>query len=464
MTEMHVSTPSSETMAWPVATNGRSIGEQSGPRLALRLLGEIEVVRGGESVTLPPSRKARALLAYLAVTRRAHRRDRLCSMFWDIVDDPRGALRSSLSMLRPIVNGPQRRRIIAEHDSVRFDGSDVQIDLLAVRRALAHGVNGASTEELERAAASFRGEFAEGLDLSNCPDFRAWCMAEREEGCRLQVLILKTLIERYATAPEAALPYARALVGVDAAEASAHITFLRLLVASGRQREAKDQREVSLRLLGEISAEATLELGRAWRSIVGRPVASDHTCAPPPAESGELPKRTSVTFEALLGNGPGQRAEPEKVAQAEPDTQRAADSGRKHIAVLPFINMSGDAGQEYFADGITEDIITDLSRVSALFVVPRNSASKYKGKTAEIGEVVQKLNVRHILQGSVRKDAGRIRINVQLIDGATGDHLWAERFDRDVSDIFALQDDISKTVVAALKLKLLPAGRAPKLA
>jgi adenylate cyclase len=79
----------------------------------------------------------------------------------------------------------------------------------------------------------------------------------------------------------------------------------------------------------------------------------------------------------------------------------------------------------------------------------------------EIGEIVQKLNVKHILQGSVRKEAGRIRINVQLIDGTTGDHLWAERFDRDVSDIVALQDDISKTVVAALKLKLLPAGRMP---
>jgi TolB-like protein/DNA-binding SARP family transcriptional activator len=425
-------------------------------------LGEIEVVRGGESVTLPPSRKARALLAYLAVTRRAHRRDRLCSMFWDIVDDPRGALRSSLSVLRPIVNGPQRRRIVAEHDSVRFDGSDVQIDLLAVRRALTPGVNGASTEELERAAASFRGEFAEGLDLSNCPDFRAWCMAEREEVRRLQVLILKTLIERHATAPEAALPHARALVGVDAAEASAHITFLRLLVASGRQREAKDQREVSLRLLGETSADAARELDRAWRSIVGRPVASDHTRAPSPAESGELPKRISVTVEAPRGKGAEQQAEPEKVAPAEPYTQRVADSARRHIAVLPFINMSGDAGQEYFADGITEDIITDLSRVSALLVVPRNSACKYKGKTAEIGEIVQKLNVRHILQGSVRKEAGRMRINVQLIDGTTGDHLWAERFDRDVSGIFALHDDISKNVVAALNLKLLPAGRVPK--
>jgi TolB-like protein/DNA-binding SARP family transcriptional activator len=404
-------------------------------------LGEIEVVRGGESVALPPSRKARALLVYLAVTRRPHRRDRLCSMLWDIADDPRGALRSSLSMLRRILDGPQQRRIVTEHDSVRFDCTDAEIDLLSVRRALAHGVNRASTEELERAAALFRGDFAEGLDLSNCPDFQAWCMAEREEERRLRVLILQTLIERHATAPEAALPHARALVGLDADEASAHATFLRLLVASGRRREAKDQRDVSLKLLGETSADAARELTRVWRSIVVRPVASDHTCAPPPPESGELPKGTSGTVVAPLGKGPDQRAETEKVAPAEPYIQRAADSGRRRIAVLPFTNMSGEAGQEYFADGITEEITTDLSRVSTLFVVPRTTACKYRGETVEIGEIVQKLNVRHILQGSVRKEGSRIRINMQLIDGATGDHLWAERFDRDVSDIFALQDE-----------------------
>jgi adenylate cyclase len=118
--------------------------------------------------------------------------------------------------------------------------------------------------------------------------------------------------------------------------------------------------------------------------------------------------------------------------------------------------MSDDTEQDYFADGITEDIITDLSQVSALFVVPRNTAFTYKGKPAEIGQVARRLNVGYVLQGSVRKAFNQIRINVQLVDGASGDHLWAERFNRQFEDIFALQDDISKNVVAALKLKLLP--------
>jgi adenylate cyclase len=126
------------------------------------------------------------------------------------------------------------------------------------------------------------------------------------------------------------------------------------------------------------------------------------------------------------------------------------------ICVLPFVNMSGDAEQEYFSDGISEDIITDLSKVSALFVVARNTAFTFKGKAVEVTEVARKLNVSHVLEGSVRKAGNRVRITAQLIDGATGGHVWAERYDRDLTDIFALQDEISEAIVKALKLKLLP--------
>jgi adenylate cyclase len=134
-----------------------------------------------------------------------------------------------------------------------------------------------------------------------------------------------------------------------------------------------------------------------------------------------------------------------------------ADQLRKlSICVLPFANMSGDAEQEYFSDGISEDIITDLSKVSALAVISRNSAFMYKGKHVDLPKVARELKVSHVLEGSVRKSGGRVRINAQLIDGATNDHVWAERYDRDLSDIFALQDEISEAIVNALKLKLLP--------
>jgi adenylate cyclase len=129
---------------------------------------------------------------------------------------------------------------------------------------------------------------------------------------------------------------------------------------------------------------------------------------------------------------------------------------RVAICVLPFANMSGDQEQEYFSDGITEDIITDLSKVSALSVVSRNSAFMYKGKHVDVPKLARELKVGHILEGSVRKAGGRVRITAQLVDGSNNDHVWAERYDRDLNDIFTLQDEISEAIVKALKLKLLP--------
>jgi adenylate cyclase len=133
---------------------------------------------------------------------------------------------------------------------------------------------------------------------------------------------------------------------------------------------------------------------------------------------------------------------------------------RRTVAVLPFANMSGDPEQEYFSDGITEDIITNLSKISALGVTARNTSFQFKGRAVDVPQIARQLKVSHVLEGSVRKAGGRVRITAQLIDGATGEHLWAERYDRDLSDVFAVQDEISETIVAVLKLKLLPEEKA----
>jgi adenylate cyclase len=121
--------------------------------------------------------------------------------------------------------------------------------------------------------------------------------------------------------------------------------------------------------------------------------------------------------------------------------------------------MSGDPEQEYFSDGITEDIITDLSKVSALLVIARNTAFTFKGKVMDVKDVARALDVTHVMEGSVRKAGDRVRITAQLIDSATGGHVWADRYDRDLTDIFAIQDEISKAIVAALRVKLLPAEK-----
>ncbi|MER9403800.1 adenylate/guanylate cyclase domain-containing protein [Mesorhizobium caraganae] len=143
-------------------------------------------------------------------------------------------------------------------------------------------------------------------------------------------------------------------------------------------------------------------------------------------------------------------------ATPEPATSRPATTAppKLSIAVLPFANMSGDAEQDYFADGISEDIITALSKLSQLFVIARNSSFTFKGQNVHVQDVGAKLGVRHVLEGSVRKSGNRVRITAQLIDATTGGHLWAERFDRDLTDIFAVQDDVTQQIVGALALNL----------
>ena len=156
-------------------------------------------------------------------------------------------------------------------------------------------------------------------------------------------------------------------------------------------------------------------------------------------------RKLLASVEALAGPG-----------EARESHRHGAGPHGLSVCVLPFQNMSGDAEQEYFSDGISEDITTDLSKVSALAVVARNTAFMFKGQSVDVGEVGRKLGVSHVLEGSVRKAGDRVRITAQLIDAASGDHLWAERYDRDLTDIFAIQDEISKAIVEALKVKLLP--------
>lgn len=137
-------------------------------------------------------------------------------------------------------------------------------------------------------------------------------------------------------------------------------------------------------------------------------------------------------------------------------TRAQAPADKPSIAILPFSNLSGDPEQQYFGDGIAEDVITDLSKVSGLFVIARNSAFIYRGKAVKVQDICRELGVRFVLEGSVRKSGDRVRISAQLIDGATGGHLWAERYDRSLTDIFAVQDEVTREIVSTLAIRLTP--------
>jgi adenylate cyclase len=162
----------------------------------------------------------------------------------------------------------------------------------------------------------------------------------------------------------------------------------------------------------------------------------------------EAQKRRLLAGLTLAGLESGPTEAPERPTTSHP-TLPPPD--KPSIAVLPFQNMSGDPEQDYFADGVVEEIITELSRHKSLFVIARNSSFTYKGKLVDIKQVGRELGVRYVLEGSVRKAGGRVRITAQLIDSITGAHVWADRFDRELSDIFALQDDVTRSVVTAVE-------------
>ena len=147
-----------------------------------------------------------------------------------------------------------------------------------------------------------------------------------------------------------------------------------------------------------------------------------------------MPATTTETVERSLCGGRRSLALPDKPS----------------IAVLAFTNMSGDPEQEYFSDGIADDIITELSRSRSLFVIARNSSFTYKGRAVDIRQVARELGVRYVLEGSVRRSGGRVRVTAQLIDAETGNHIWAERYDRAAEDVFAVQDEITAAVVMAI--------------
>ncbi len=240
-------------------------------QLAVRLLGELEVARGSRRLELPQSKKTRALLAFLVVTGRSHRRERLCELLWDVTDDPRGALRWSLSRLRTLVNEPGTCRILADRSTVAFQPEEAAVDLSELRQSLARGTEAKPVQELEKLAAMFRGEFLEGLDLPDFHHFHSWCIAEREQARTEHAAILGALIARLSSRPRDALPYARVLVRIDPLNESAHANLVRLLAAAGKRAEAEQQHAASDRLLKELGAPRSKELEEARRLLVARP-------------------------------------------------------------------------------------------------------------------------------------------------------------------------------------------------
>jgi adenylate cyclase len=414
-----------ESMERAMESTGRSPAE-TGQALEIRFFGPLAVRRKGVTLTLPASRKARALLAYLALSPHPAPRSQLCDLLWDAPNDPRGELRWCLSKIRSLVDDPGRRRVQAQGETLTLDLADCFVDAAAVVRASQEGFETFTPVRLKALADLIAGDFLAGLEIDRNPAFEGWLVAQRRRFRDLHASLLEYLTRRLPD--DEARIYLDCWLQLAPFDLLPHKALLTALAAQNRIREGEEHLAATAR---QFDAEGVdfAPLRAAWHSARGRSAAT-----PASRAIGAEDKAAPAILLSL----------PVKPS----------------IAVLPFTNMSNDRQDESFADGLTEDLITDLSRNAGLFVIARNSVFVYKGQSVDVRQVSQELGVRYVLEGSARRASGRVRINAQLIDAVAGKHVWAERFDRTLEDIFAVQDEVNGRIVEALIGRLtVPAPR-----
>jgi TolB-like protein/DNA-binding SARP family transcriptional activator len=386
----------------------------------LAILGVFELRDSAGRVMDLPGQKDRALLAYLASPPGVSRaREALASLFWGDHGgvQARDNLKHALSRLRQSLGQAGSTSIIADRQTVRLEGGAVEVDGASFEQLLRIG----TTQSLAEAVALYRGELLEGINVRSAL-FEEWLLSERRRLQRLYEGTLVRLIEISGREGrrDAAANAARLLLASDPANEAACRGLMRCHADEGRPAQA-------LKVYDELCARLRKELGVAPEQETTRLV-------------DDIRQRSTPLSSArkTLPAGDG------------PDHAGSFSSGRPSLAVLPFDNLSGDPEKQYFTDGISDDIITELSRFRSLFVVARQSCFAFRGKPLKVQDIGRELGVAYIVEGSARRVQDRVRINAQLVDVATGNQLWAERYDREVSDILAVQDEVAQSVAVAV--------------
>ncbi len=400
-----------------------------GTLLQLRLLGPMRVDIGAGEALLA-ARKSRALLAYLALRRGAQvPRQTLIGLLWGnrSEDQARASLRQTLSALRKELGPLSEEFLITSNDNISLETAGVWVDVDALNAA----VQTPETANLESVASLFRGDLLEGLTLSEGA-FDQWLLAERERARSQMLRVWGALVkeqEQDNRIEEAITNCAKALA-LDPFQESMHRLLIGLYMKQGRQDAALAQFEQCRRILADqlnaMPEQATLEL---LAEVKRRRLQSTTPATPRPRTTmghGMAPDNVSTTPELAIPDQPS-------------------------IAVLPFTNMSSEPEQEFFSDGISEDIITELGRYKELFVIARNSSFAFKHAVIDSREVGRTLGVRYLLEGSVRKIGNRIRVTAQLVDTVQAKQVWADRYDRDVIDLFDIQDELTRSIVSTVK-------------
>ncbi|KGD87923.1 transcriptional regulator [Achromobacter sp. RTa] len=390
----------------------------------LRMLGPLTIRRAGSVVALPPSRKLRALIAYLALAPQAVMRAHLCELLWDVPNDPRGELRWCLSKARSLLDEPGRRRIETAQDTVRLALGDCHVDVIEIGRAMQHGIDTLDAQRLRALSTLFTGDFLEGLEIDRNPFFNNWLTAQRRRLRACQVAVLEHLAARLAAGSAESFACLDQWLQLAPFDRRAHELMLDSLAHRGQWREGQEHLAAAVRAF-EAEGLDWRPLREAWRDAKAR------------RATGPAGAETSAK-EAAPRPGPPDGA--------------LERSGRASIAVMPFVDEAAQRGvRGGLADGLAYDIITRLAKLRSLFVIAQGTVFALDQRSVGPEEAGRTLNVDYVVSGTLLRQDKRLAVSVELVESRTARIVWADVFDHKLDDAFLALDEIGNRIVASIE-------------
>ncbi|MBA3591691.1 MAG: transcriptional regulator, partial [Methylibium sp.] len=409
------------------------------------MLGPLTVHRGGTQLELPPSRKVRALLAYLALASHGLARSHLCELLWDLPNDPRGELRWCLSKLRGVLDDPGRPRVLASGDTIRLDLAGCMVDAMEVGHALQGGVATLPAQRLRALVACFaRGDLLEGLELARSSAFNAWLIGQRRRMRAGHAAVLDHLVQALPPACAEAIDALEQWLRLAPFDRRAHELLLDALAESCSLREGEEHLAATARLY-EAEGQDWAPIGHVWRAAKLRHAARSWSSAPM-REGREAPTTLVLPVASAATTAP-----PGRLILDDPIPSRASPR-RASLAVMPFAERTrGVALRGGLGDGLAHDVITRLAKLRSVFVIAQGTVFALHEKRVAAEDAGRRLDVDYVASGSLRREgSGRVSVTAQLTETRTARVMWAEVFTGKLDDTFAVLDEIGNRIVASI--------------
>jgi DNA-binding SARP family transcriptional activator/TolB-like protein len=396
--------------------------------LSVHLFGPLRIERDGRAIALPASRKTRAILGFLVLSPRPVSRQRLCDLFFDIPDDPRAALRWSLTKLRPLLDEPGQPRLEAERDSLRIDTQDLEVDALRVQAVASGPADLLTAGDCSQALDRMTGELLEDCELPDCPTYMAWLATQRQEFHAIAGRLARHLAD--STEGAERIRHLHRLVALDPLDEAATAVLANALMQAGRREEAHALVAGAERQFRQAGLPAGPALRLALRTATMRPV------SPPPPQAAEPPTLPSMP---------------------------TAGKGRLSVAVLPFLNHSADTVPDDLADAFHEAVVHMLSRFRDLEVAGFSRTLAYKGNIRDPAVMGDELGASHLVGGSMLVRDGVLKMRYRIVEAANGALLTSGDVEHPGLDAFAIVEDAPARLAVRLAEALVDAARAQAL-